>query len=140
MASRAPRNRFVELRGHKVLQKLCLAKTVSCKNCWHSTPLNIGKMVEDLYPTPTMGMNIKDPQAHSMARELAALTGQSLTDAVKMALQQALVGLKANQTASKSRPLSERLNEIAVRCAALPDYDDRSSNDILSYDENGLPR
>ncbi|MGB3294666.1 MAG: type II toxin-antitoxin system VapB family antitoxin [Phormidesmis sp.] len=87
-----------------------------------------------------MGMNIKDPQTHSMARELAALTGQSLTDAVKMALQQALASLKANQTVSKPRPLSERLDEIALRCAALPDYDDRSSGDILGYDENGLPR
>ncbi|MFQ4134877.1 type II toxin-antitoxin system VapB family antitoxin [Nodosilinea sp. PGN35] len=39
-------------------------------------------------------MNIKDPQAHSMARELAALTGKSLTDAVKMALQQALTQIR----------------------------------------------
>jgi hypothetical protein len=60
-----------------------------------------------------MGMNIKDPQAHSMAQELAALTGQSLTAAVKMALQQALTQLKTNQMVSEPRPLVERLNEIA---------------------------
>ncbi len=87
-----------------------------------------------------MGMNIKDTQAHSMARELAALTGQSLTEAVKMALQQALVGIKASQSTAKPRPLSDRLNEIALRCAALPDADDRKSDDILGYDENGLPQ
>ena len=75
-----------------------------------------------------------------MARELAALTGQSLTDAVKMALQQALNNIKVTQAASKPRPLSERLNEIALRCAALPDYDRRSAEDILDYDEYGLPR
>lgn len=86
-----------------------------------------------------MGMNIKDPQAHSMARELAALTGQSLTEAVKMALKQALVGVKATQAVPEPRPLSDRLNEIAMRCAALPDCDDRKAGDILGYDENGLP-
>lgn len=86
-----------------------------------------------------MGMNIKDPQAHSMARELAALTGQSLTDAVKMALQQALTQLKANQVASEPRPLVDRLNEIALRCAALPDLDSRSPDEILGYDDHGLP-
>jgi antitoxin VapB len=86
-----------------------------------------------------MGMNIKDPQAHSMAQELAALTGQSLTAAVKMALQQALTQLKANQMVSEPRPLVERLNEIAQRCAALPDYDNRSPDEILGYGEDGLP-
>lgn len=87
-----------------------------------------------------MGMNIKDPKAHSMARELAALTGQSLTDAVKMALQQALNNIKVSQAVAKPRPLSERLNEIALRCAALPNCDRRSAEDILDYDEHGLPR
>ncbi len=86
-----------------------------------------------------MGMNIKDPQAHSMARELADLTGQSLTDAVKMALQQALTQIKANQVTSEPRPLVQRLNEIALRCAALPDFDSRSPDEILGYDEDGLP-
>jgi len=87
-----------------------------------------------------MGINIKDPQAHNMAKELAALTGQSLTDAVKMALQQALANFKGTQAAAKPRPSPERLNEIALRCAALPDCDSRTAEDILDYDEHGLPR
>ncbi|MBW4462996.1 MAG: type II toxin-antitoxin system VapB family antitoxin [Nodosilinea sp. WJT8-NPBG4] len=86
-----------------------------------------------------MGMNIQDPQAHRMAQELAELTGQSLTDAVKMALQQALAKFKASKTAPQPRPLVDRLNEIALRCAALPDYDNRSADEILGYDEHGLP-
>lgn len=86
-----------------------------------------------------MGMNIKDPHAHSMARELAALTGQSLTDAVKMALQQTLTQIKTNRAQSEPRPLVERLNEIALRCAALPDVDSRSPDEILGYDDDGLP-
>lgn len=84
-------------------------------------------------------MNIQDPQAHRMAQELAELTGQSLTDAVKMALQQALTKLKTSKTAPQPRPLTDRLNEIALRCAALPDYDNRSADEILGYDKYGLP-
>ena len=86
-----------------------------------------------------MGMNIKDPQAHSMAKELANLTGQSLTDAVKMALHQALAQVKASQVTPQPRPLVERLNEIALRCAALPDCDPRTPEEILGYDDSGLP-
>ncbi|MEO0373826.1 MAG: type II toxin-antitoxin system VapB family antitoxin [Cyanobacteria bacterium P01_A01_bin.17] len=86
-----------------------------------------------------MAINIEDPQARTMAYELANLTGQSLAEAIKMALRQALDQAKASQTAISPRPLSERLNEIALRCAALPDRDDRSVEDILGYDEHGLP-
>lgn len=84
-------------------------------------------------------MNIPDPQAHRMAQELAELTGQSLTDAVKMALQQALAKLKTSKPDPQPLPLVDRLNEIALRCAALPDYDNRSVDEILGYDEHGLP-
>ncbi|PSR18115.1 hypothetical protein C8255_09140 [filamentous cyanobacterium CCP3] len=86
-----------------------------------------------------MDMNIQDPQARRMAQELAELTGQSLTDAVKMALQQALIKIKATKPDPQPRPLVDRLNEIALRCAALPDYDTRSADEILGYDEHGLP-
>ncbi|MEM9816602.1 MAG: hypothetical protein AAF827_09420 [Cyanobacteria bacterium P01_D01_bin.6] len=55
-----------------------------------------------------------------MARELDSLTGQSLNDTVKMALQQALNNIKVTQTVAKPRPLSERPNEIALRCEFYP--------------------
>jgi len=84
-------------------------------------------------------MNIQDPQADHMAQELAELTGQSLTDAIKMALQQALIQLKSQRSGAQPRPLVEQLNEIALRCAALPDYAPRDPDDILGYDEYGLP-
>ncbi len=84
-------------------------------------------------------MNIKDPQADRMAQELAELTGQSLSDAIKMALQQALTQFKTMQGTTQPRPLVERLNEIALRCAALPDRDPRNPDEILGYDEYGLP-
>ncbi len=84
-------------------------------------------------------MNIQDPQVEDMAKQLASLTGQSLTDAIKTAVAQALDQAQANQVLHQPRPLVDRLNEIALRCAALPDYDQRSADDILGYDNYGLP-
>lgn len=33
----------------------------------------------------------------------------------------------------------QRLLQISQRCAALPNQDDRSNDEILDYDEQGLP-
>lgn len=85
-----------------------------------------------------MGMNIKDPDVHAMTKELAKLTGLSLTDAVRMAVERALVEARS-QDRLKSRSLGQRLTEISLRCAALPDRDRRSIEEILAYDEFGLP-
>jgi antitoxin VapB len=86
-----------------------------------------------------MGMNIKNAEVHAMAQELAQLTGQNLTNAVKMAVEQTLARVKANRDLPRSRPLGQRLNEIALRCASLPDDDRRSPDEILGYDASGLP-
>jgi antitoxin VapB len=86
-----------------------------------------------------MGMNIKDAEIHAMARELAKLTGCNLTDAVRMAVEQALTQARAKHDTAKSLPLGQRLTEIALRCAELPDCDQRSMDEILGYDEFGLP-
>ena len=82
-------------------------------------------------------MNIKDPRVHDLARRLAERRGTTLTAAVQQALEEAL---------ARSGPLPrrdlrrERLASIAERCAALPVLDDRHPDDIVGYDEHGLPR
>ena len=86
-----------------------------------------------------MGMNIKDPDVHAMTKELAQLTGLSLTAAVKMAVERALIQAKAQHDWPKSRSVAQRLTEISLRCAALPDCDRRNLDEILGYDEFGLP-
>ena len=84
-------------------------------------------------------MNIKNAEVHAMAQELAQLTGQNLTNAVKMAVEQTLARVKANRDLPRSRPLRQRLNEIALRCASLPDDNLRSPDEILGYDASVLP-
>jgi antitoxin VapB len=84
-----------------------------------------------------MAMNIKNPEAERLAREVAALEGISLTTAVTEALRQRLVHLRRE---SKSG-LAERLLAIGKECAPLfaEPYRSAPHGDLL-YDERGLPK
>jgi antitoxin VapB len=84
-----------------------------------------------------VALSIKDPEADRLARALASATGETLTKAVTQALRERLERV-AGRRASNS--LAEELNEIALRCAALPDLDTRTPDEIIGYDEHGLPR
>lgn len=83
-----------------------------------------------------MALNIKDLEADRLARDLAATTGESLTTAVTVALRERLERLRG---AAAATSLTDELNAIAQRCAALPVLDDRSEDEILGYDAHGLP-
>jgi antitoxin VapB len=84
-----------------------------------------------------MALSVKDPEADRLAREVAARTGETLTRAVVVALRERLARLRGR---SKRRRLRDELREIAQRCAQLPTLDERSGEEILGYDERGLPR
>ena len=84
-----------------------------------------------------MSLNIKSEDAHRLARELAALTGESMTVAVTEALRERIARLKR----SKREGLSERLLAIGRDCAARLKEPYRSIDHAeLLYDERGLPR
>ncbi len=68
-----------------------------------------------------MALSLKDKETDRLARELAALTGETLTDAIRKAL-------------------AERLMELGRECAALPDFDPRTPDEIVGYDETGMWR
>jgi antitoxin VapB len=82
-----------------------------------------------------MHLNIKNDEAHQLASELARLTGESLTTAVTTALREQLTRERQRRRVDKR---VERLMEIGRRYAALPDTG-RTPDEILGYDENGLP-
>ena len=84
-----------------------------------------------------MSLNIKDERTHELTRKLSALTGETMTEAVRVAVQERL---KRQQAGRGGRPLSERLREIAHHCAALPVARSRPEDEILGYDERGIPR
>jgi antitoxin VapB len=85
-----------------------------------------------------MALSLKDPETDRLAREVAKLTGESLTEAVRKALAERLE--RERRRRGQSKGLAERLNELAKECAALPDYDTRSPDEIIGYDEYGVPR
>jgi antitoxin VapB len=83
-----------------------------------------------------MPLNIKDPVTERIVRELAGRTGETVTTAVRRAAKERLQ--KVRQRPS-GRSLKDDILEIGRRCAALPVLDPRSADEILGYDENGLP-
>lgn len=81
-----------------------------------------------------MALNIKDAKTDRLARELAKATGETITEAMKKALIERLERTRPHRLSR-----FEELNQIALRRAALPDLDKRSPDEILGYDEHGLP-
>ena len=85
----------------------------------------------------TVALNIRNKQTEQLAAALAALTGETKTEAVRKALLERLE--RARRTRGKRR-LVEEINDIAAHCASLPLLDDRSPDEILGYDPSGAPR
>jgi antitoxin VapB len=83
-----------------------------------------------------MALSLKDPETDRLAREVAKLTGESLTEAVRTALAERLE--RERRKRGGARSLVERLNEIALHCAALPTYDRRTPDEIIGYDDKGM--
>jgi antitoxin VapB len=82
-----------------------------------------------------MHLNIKNDETHKLATELAQLTGESLTSAVTVALRERLMRERRRRRIDS---IAARLMKIGNRYAALPDTG-RSPDEILGYDEHGLP-
>jgi len=83
-----------------------------------------------------MPLNIKDPATDKVVRELALLTGEGVTMAVRRSAEERLQRLRSRKA---GRNLASELLDIGAHCAALPELDSRKADDILGYDENGLP-
>lgn len=84
-----------------------------------------------------MALSVKNVAAEKLARQVAAETGESLTEAIIHSLEERLERLKGRRSAPD---LVETLLAIGSRCSALPDLDTRSADEILGYDETGAFR
>lgn len=86
-----------------------------------------------------MALQIEHPEADSLVRELTKYTGESVTQAVLTALRER-IARERNRTLNL--PAVSTLDEIlriGQECAALPVLDSRTPDDILGYNEHGLP-
>ena len=85
-----------------------------------------------------MSLNIKNEETCRLARELAQLTGETMTGAITVALEERL------ERERRQRSVDERLRDmraISERCAKLlgPGPSAADHGDLL-YDERGLPK
>lgn len=88
-----------------------------------------------------MGMNIKDPQVHAMARELAARRSTTVTDAVRQALRAELERTQPDGAAQEISARKATLLDLLKRYERLRWTDSRSSAELQAelYDDDGLP-
>ena len=84
-----------------------------------------------------MAMSIRNSEVEKLARSLSRMTGENMTETILESLKERHQRIRA---ANASPRLLDDLSAIAKRTAALPKLDDRSAEEILGYDERGVPR
>lgn len=84
-----------------------------------------------------MGLNINNDAALKLAQELAVETGESLTEAVIIALRERLTAVRLSRPPSAIALEVKRIQDFV---ASLPDVSASSPEELLGYDEFGLPR
>ena len=84
-----------------------------------------------------MPLFIKNKATEQLARQVASETGESLTEAIQMSLQERWERLKRRR---KGNILTEQIEDLLRRVDALPALDSRPENEILGYGEDGIPR
>jgi len=82
-----------------------------------------------------MAISIKDPETDRLARALAEATGESLTAAIRRALEERLDREKHRS----HRGIGTEVRRIQERLARLPVLDPRPAEELLGYDDHGLP-
>lgn len=79
-----------------------------------------------------MSKTIADPELERIAHELAQLSGTSVPDAIRTALETHLELTKATK-------LMGKINAIIAHGRAAQVLDSRPESEILGYDEDGIP-
>jgi antitoxin VapB len=93
-----------------------------------------GVEYQERLPLP---LPVNHPEANELAHTLAKRMCESVDEAVVKALRERLA-----RTPERAGGVPRRGELLAIgrECAALPDYDLRSADEILGYDEHGVPR
>jgi antitoxin VapB len=84
-----------------------------------------------------VALNIKNEETHRLAQALAAATGETLTEAVTAAVRARLESVRRRQRLQEG---VRSVHDIQEFVRGLPDLDRRSPEEILGYDEFGLPK
>ncbi len=85
-----------------------------------------------------MGLSVKNPEVERMLREIAGRRGVGMTEALRQLLAEEEARAATQREAEVAAKL-RRLHEIQARVAALPDVSDMTDDEILGYDDDGIP-
>ncbi len=83
-----------------------------------------------------MPLSIKDPETERLARALAERTGETITVATRRAIEERL---KRTGAQARKAALLEDMEAMQRRLSALPVLNDRPPDEIIGYDQNGVP-
>lgn len=85
-----------------------------------------------------MALNIKSKETDRLARSLSRLTGETITEAVTVALRQRLERERRKGRLTRLAPLRGELREIRARARLIPRKTDLPVDELLGYGEDGL--
>jgi antitoxin VapB len=81
-----------------------------------------------------MGISIKNREVEKLIKTITRETGEGITEAVRIALQERYDKIKR---AKQGPGLYHEILSISKRCGRLPTLDHRSPDEILGYNEHG---
>ena len=84
-----------------------------------------------------MPLTIKDSKPTNLASRRAGVTGETLTQDARRAIDERLPRAPASCDGASA---ADELDRIALHCASLPKWDGRSADEIIEYNERGVPR
>ena len=82
-----------------------------------------------------MAFNVKNEEADQLLRQLTAVTGESLTEAITVSLRERLARERRIRRAGHVLTLEQAVDRFADR----PVVDHHTDDEILGYDDVGLP-
>jgi antitoxin VapB len=92
-------------------------------------------MIPPIQDVSSMTISIKDPETDRKIRELAALTGESITKSVRTAIEQRL----RRESARRRSGVAERLLQLSLAQREQKRFEE-DADEAIGYDENGLPQ
>ena len=82
-----------------------------------------------------MALSIRNPRAEQLAKEIAAISGENITQVIIHALENHIERLRGSRL--NPNTVEEIMNN-SRRCSLLPDIDERTPDEILGYNKNGV--
>lgn len=82
-----------------------------------------------------MPLSIHNPKAEKLARDLAAKSGETITQAIINALEERLIRMEGKK---EPMNLAGEIMKIVEGCSRIPDKDPRTAEQILNYNQKGV--